>query len=173
MAEPMHRKLGRLLERGLFAARWIMAPVYFAMILMLALLALKFAKELAYDVLTVWDAADTEVIADALTLIDLSLVANLLLMVTLVGYEHFVSRLDRQDDGSRPAWLDQLDFSALKLKLIGSIISIAAIDLLKRFLEVHATPREELVLQTLVFLGFVLAGVLLAFMDWLSAKTHH
>jgi len=158
------------MERALFAARWIMAPVYFCMVVMLGLLAVKFVQELLLDIPKLLQSTETEVIADALTLIDLTLVANLLLMVTLVGYENFVSRLGLKDASERPLWLDHLDFSGLKLKLIASIVSIAAVDLLKRFLEVHATPREELVLQTGVFLGFVVAGVLLALMDRLS---HH
>jgi len=163
--------LHRMIERVLFASRWLMAPVYLCLAATLALIGVKFIQELVETVPHVLELKDTELIADALTLVDLTLVANLLLVVTLVGYENFVSPLDGTRLGERPSWLDHLDLGAVKQKLIGSIVSIAAIDLLKRFLEVHATPNQDLVIQVLIFMSFVVAGLLMALTEWLGTHS--
>jgi uncharacterized protein (TIGR00645 family) len=167
MSEPEPHAVSVAIQRGLVAARWIMVPLYLCMAIVLALIAAKFGEELVHAVPHVLEMQDTELIATALTLVDLTLVANLVSIVTLVGYENFVERMLPQA-GPLPAWLAHIDLGGLKLKLIASIISIAAIDLLKRYLEVNDTPRADLVVQTGVFLAFVLAGVMLAWMEKLS-----
>ena len=141
-----------------------MAPVYLGMAIILALLVVKFFQDLIHIVPHVLEMSEIELIANALNLVDLTLVANLVTMVSMVGYENFVGRL-LPEAGPLPGWLAHIDLSGLKLKLIASIISIAAIDLLKRYLEISDTPRADLVVQTGVFLAFVVAGLLLAFMD--------
>ncbi len=161
--------LQRAIERVLFSARWLMAPVYLCLAAMLVLIGVKFAQELVESVPRVLTMRDTELIAVALTLVDLTLVANLVMVVTLVGYENFVSPLDASAVTDRPGWLDHLDLSGVKQKLLGSIVSIAAIDLLKRFLEVTVTPNQDLLVQTLIFLAFVVAGLVMALTDRLSA----
>jgi uncharacterized protein (TIGR00645 family) len=111
----------------------------------------------------------------ALSLIDLSLAANLVLIVMFSGYENFVSKFDVGDHEDRPDWMGTVDFSALKLKLVASIVAISGIALLKSFLDLGAedkdlTPSDEksLMWQVIVHLTFVISGVLLAFMDWLT-----
>jgi uncharacterized protein (TIGR00645 family) len=166
MREP--DRISIAIQRGLFVARWIMAPIYLCMAVIVAMLAVKFVEELVHAVPRVLELSETQLIAFALNLVDLTLVANLISMVTLVGYENFVARLLPQA-GPLPAWLAHIDLGGLKVKLIASIISIAAIDLLKRYLEVTDAPRADLAEQTGVFLAFVVAGVLLAWMDRLSS----
>jgi uncharacterized protein (TIGR00645 family) len=116
-----------------------------------------------------------QVILVILTLIDLSLAGNLLLIVLFSGYENFVSKLDIEDTTDRPPWMGTVDFSGLKMKLIASIVAISGIHLLKRFMEIGETetPLDEPQLMWLVIihLTFVGSGVLLALMDWLTAQT--
>lgn len=169
-------------ERALFASRWLMAPMYMGLIVALLMLVVVFAKELIYYVPQVFvmgeGAIDAEdVILVVLTLIDLSLAGNLLLIVLFSGYENFVSKLDIAETTDRPPWMGTVDFSGLKMKLIASIVAISGIHLLKRFMEIGEVDAEapfneaQLYWLVVIHLTFVVSGVLLALMDWLAAKT--
>lgn len=150
----------RLIERSLFASRWMMAPMYIGLALSLLIQIL--------PVMTVNDA-----VLGVLALIDLSLAANLLLIVIFAGYENFVSRMDLQDHIDRPEWQGDVDFSALKLKLVASIVAISGIHLLKVFMDVGKYSPDHIKWMVVIHLVFVISGVLLARMDWISnhAKT--
>ena len=148
--------------------RWIMAPVCLALMAVLLLLGHRFFQELVSAVPTVPAMGIDDLVMLVLTLIDLTLAANLLVIIVMSGYENFVSRLRVEGHEDGPQWLGHIDFGALKLKLIASIVAIAGIHLLKTFLAIHDTPREEVLLQPLVHLGFCFTGVLLAWMDRLS-----
>ncbi len=171
----MKRSVERGFEQALFASRWLMAPMYLGLILSLAMLVIIFVRELAYYLPQVMTMSVEQGILVALTLIDLSLAANLLLIVVFSGYENFVSKLDIDDGGDRPDWMGTVDFSGLKLKLIASIVAISGIHLLKKFMEIgqgNWTPEQgqEFFWLTVIHLTFVASGVLLAGMDWLSAQ---
>ena len=93
------------------------------------------------------------------------------------GYENFVSKLDIDDGGDRPDWMGTVDFSGLKMKLIASIVAISGIHLLKRFMEIGDSVADakfgetELYWFVVIHLTFVVSGVMLAAMDWLSARS--
>jgi uncharacterized protein (TIGR00645 family) len=169
--------LEQVFERGLFASRWLMAPMYLGLSVALAMLTVIFIRELVYYLPQVMTLEAEQVILVVLTLIDLTLAANLLLIVLFSGYENFVSKLDIPEGSERPDWMGTVDFSALKMKLIASIVAISAIDLLKRFFaikDMSADPvavERELYWLVIVHLTFVCSGVLMALMDWLSAKS--
>jgi uncharacterized protein (TIGR00645 family) len=162
-------------ERGLFASRWLMAPMYLGLIVSLAMLVIVFTRELIHYAPQAFTMTSEQVILVVLTLIDLSLAGNLLLIVLFSGYENFVSKLDIDETNDRPPWMGTVDFSGLKMKLIASIVAISGIHLLKRFMEIGETeaPMDEPQLMWLVIihLTFVVSGVLLALMDWLTAQT--
>jgi uncharacterized protein (TIGR00645 family) len=160
-----------LIERGLFAARWLMAPVYVVMLLLLLLIVIKIVQQFVVAVPDLLALDVNRLIMLALSVIDLSLTGNLVIVVVLSGYENFVSRLDL-DETDRPAWLGKVDFAGLKLKLLGSIVAIASIDLLKTFLDVQDEPREQVLLRLGMYVGFVVAGVLLALMDRIAGGEH-
>ncbi|WP_207540571.1 TIGR00645 family protein [Sabulicella rubraurantiaca] len=162
------KRIERVVESAIFGMRWVMAPVYLALMAVLLLLAYRFFLELISAVGRVPGMGIDDLVILILTLIDLTLAANLLVIVVMSGYENFVSRLEVEGHEDRPQWLGHVDFSALKLKLIASIVAISGIHLLKTFLAIHETPREEVLLQLLVHLGFCITGVLLAWMDRLS-----
>ncbi len=168
----------RVLEQGLFSSRWLMVPFYVGLIAALAALIVVFFQELIHEIPHLWSATDPMsaegAILLALALIDLSLAANLVLIVIFSGYENFVSKIDVGEHEDRPEWMGTVDFSGLKLKLIASIVAISGIALLKAFLELgdgkpfDAAARDSLMWQVIVHLTFVVSGVLLAFMDWLT-----
>jgi uncharacterized protein (TIGR00645 family) len=164
-------------ERGLFASRWLMAPMYLGLVVSLAMLTVVFLKELLYYVPKALSMSADQGILAVLTLIDLSLAANLLLIVLFSGYENFVSKLDIPDTRDRPDWMGKVDFSGLKMKLIASIVAISGIHLLKVFMSlgkpdsVYTVSENTMYWMVVIHLTFVVSGVLLAAMDWLSART--
>jgi uncharacterized protein (TIGR00645 family) len=162
----------RRLERALFASRWLMAPFYVGLVCALALLLLVFLRELAAAALALDTLSAEGVILVVLTLVDLSLAGNLLLIVIFSGYENFISKLDIGDHVDRPDWMGTVDFSGLKMKLIASIVAISGIHLLKSFMYIGSQPvdGERLMWMTIIHLTFVISGVLLALMDFLSVR---
>ena len=161
-------------EQGLFASRWLMAPMYLGLVAVLGMMLAVFLRQTFYYVpqaLTM--SAETAILA-ALSLIDLTLAANLLLIVIFSGYENFVSRLDVGDEAKRPGWMVTVDFSGLKMKLIASIVAISAIALLKAFMELSegkVLSDRSLMWLVVIHVTFVVSGVLLALMDWLAGQT--
>ncbi|MFD2175278.1 TIGR00645 family protein [Rhodobacter lacus] len=163
----------RAIERVLFASRWLMAPMYLGLVGTLAILLWAFMLELYHFVLEIPQLDVDHAVMGALSLIDLSLAANLLLIVIFSGYENFVSRMDTADHEDRPDWQGEVDFSTLKLKLVASIVAISGIHLLKVFMDLEKYPQEKIIWMITIHLVFVVSGVLLATMDWISnhAKT--
>lgn len=162
----------RLIEKAIFASRWLMAPFYIGLIGALMVLLFSFCKELFYFVLKIPEITQNEAILGVLALIDISLAGNLLLMVIFAGYENFVSKLNIDvDHADIPEWRDSVDFSSLKLKLIASIVAISGIHLLKMFMEAGKSTKEELFWMVVIHIVFVISGVLLALMDYIAGMT--
>lgn len=163
----------RMLERGLFASRWLMAPMYVGLVGALMLMLYGFAMELVHLVTHLPALEVNDLILGALALIDLSLAGNLILIVIFSGYENFVSKLDTDMAEHRLEWQGTVDFSGLKLKLIASIVAISGIHLLKTFMDVGKTPPDQIRWMVIIHLVFVASGVLLALMDWITVKTKY
>lgn len=164
-------KAERILENGLFLSRWLMAPFYVGLVVALAMLLVVFVQELAAAIPHVLESDSEEIILVVLTLIDLSLAGNLVLIVVFSGYENFVSKINIEGHEDRPSWMGTLDFSGLKIKLVGSIVAISAISLLRAFMTLTQDTEID---QTRIFwlvmlhLTFVTSGVLFAVMDWVA-----
>jgi uncharacterized protein (TIGR00645 family) len=167
--------LEKILESILFNSRWILAPVYIGLVISLLMLLTAFVMELVEAVPHLLAMSTEEVILAVLSLIDLSLALNLVMIVVFSGYENFVSKIDTGDSEDRPNWMGTLDFSGLKMKLIGSIVAISAISLLRAFMALSSTaePFDEVRLKWMIILHltFIGSGVLFAVMDWVSAMT--
>jgi len=169
--------LERRFEETLFASRWLMAPMYLGLTLALAMLLIVFGREIIYYVPQIPTMTSEKAILAVLTLIDLTLAANLLVIVLFSGYENFVSKLDVDPGADRPEWMGTVDFSGLKMKLIASIVAISGIHLLKRFMEIGQSQADvvygqnELLWLVVIHLVFVVSGVLMAVMDWLVASS--
>ena len=175
----MHQR--KAIEKGLewllFNSRWLLAPFYLGLVVSLLLLLSAFIGELIHVAPQLFDfaGADPEqIILAVLSLIDLSLAGNLVVIVIFSGYENFVSRIDTHASEDRPTWMGTLDFSGLKMKLIGSIVAISAISLLRAFMTLGQPdePMDEPRLRWLVILHltFVFSGLLFAAMDWVGNR---
>ena len=174
MSEP--NTVERRFEKLLFASRWLMAPMYLGLVLALGMLLVVFTREIFYYVPQIMEMKSEDVILVVLTLIDLTLAANLLLIVLFSGYENFVSKFDFDTGADRPGWMGTVDFSGLKMKLIASIVAISAIDLLKWFMGIEeftdtAQMNQKFFWLVVVHLTFVVSGVLMALMDWLVSRS--
>jgi uncharacterized protein (TIGR00645 family) len=165
----------KTLESLLFNSRWLLAPVYIGLVLSLVFLLIAFVGEIVEALPHVIGMKTDDVILTALSLIDLSLALNLVLIVIFSGYENFVSKIDTGDSEDRPQWMGTLDFSGLKMKLIGSIVAISAISLLRAFMAIDEAvkPLDEAHLRWMVILHltFLASGVMFAFMDWIASVT--
>ena len=162
-------------EQVLFGSRWLMAPMYFGLVVSLGLIAFIFLRELVESFPAMLHESSDDAILVTLSLIDLTLAGNLILIVLFSGYENFVSKLNIDDGGDRPDWMGKVDFAGLKMKLVGSIVAISAIHLLKEFMELGrdgaAINSEHLMWLTVIHLTFVMSGLLLAVMDYLGARS--
>lgn len=176
--------LERLLEAGLFGGRWLLVPMYVGLVLVLPLLVWVFLAEVIHEAprLLTPDVQAEDAILLALSLVDLSLAGNLILIVILSGYENFVSKIDTGKGVDRPSWMGKVDFSSLKMKLIASIVAISAISLLKSFMSLtdHPESQNTLMWQVAIHMTFLASGVFMALMDWIhckaeevEARTHH
>ena len=160
-------------ERFLFASRWLLAPLYIGMVVALIAIGIKFFQELWHLITHIIEADGDALILGVLALLDLALLANLVVFVIFAGYEKFVSKISTARYAEdRPTWMGHVDFSGLKMKLIGSIIAISAIGLLQDFTEA-GTPeftQQEQLWRVILHVTFLLSGIAFAFMDWLGEK---
>ena len=165
-----HNSVENILERGLFASRWLMAPFYIGLVGALVILLYAFGMELLHLFSNLSTMTTSGAILGALALIDLSLAANLLIIVIFSGYENFVSEMNIGDHEDRPEWMGTVGFSTLKLKLIASIVAISGIHLLKIFMEIEKYTDREVMWLTIIHMVFVLSGVFLALMDKIASS---
>jgi uncharacterized protein (TIGR00645 family) len=159
------KKAEDLLESLVFRSRWLLAPFFFGLILAIAALLVKFAKQLAALFVAVVAGGEQEVIVSILALIDSALIASLLLIIAFSGYENFVSKIGTGDHEDRPAWMGKVGFSDLKLKMMGSIVAISAVELLKAFVDAYNLTNTQLGWRVGIHLAFVVSGVLFAVTD--------
>jgi uncharacterized protein (TIGR00645 family) len=166
----MTGKLEKFIERSLFASRWSLAPMYIGLAIALLLLLFSFLKELFECIMNISDFTQMQIILSCLSLIDISLAANLVLIVILSGFENFVSKMDLGDHKDIPEWQSAVDFSTLKLKLVSSMAAISGIQLLKTFMTIENTPVENLKWMVIIHGTFLLSGIFLAATDQISAN---
>lgn len=148
--------------------------MYLILIVVLILILYKFVMDVGHFIMIMNTLSENEWIIHVLQLLDLTLVANLVLIVALSGYENFVSKIDVAENHiDRPSWMGRLDFSGLKLKIIGSVVAISIIELLQDFLNVSTTMNFDVEFWRIALhLTFVLTGVVFAGMEILSEKRH-
>ncbi len=173
----MEKRLGAWLqetvENLIFWSRWLLAPLYVGLVISLFALVVKFGFEIWTLVSHISEPDTHTFVLDLLALLDLVLLGNLILIVLFAGYENFVSKIDAAEDSvDRPYWMGTVDFSGLKIKLIGSLVAISVIELLKDFISLSSHPKDipvtAIFWQVLIHLTFVVSGVLFAVMDYIS-----
>jgi len=176
------KSIEHLLEVLIFNSRWLLAPFYLGLVAGILILLVKFTQEFFHLIPHVLSGPESEIILAILTLVDMSLVANLLIIIVFSGYENFVSKIDTGGHEDRPDWMGKVDFSGLKIKVIASIVAISAIELLKSFVNVDSlgTPGEDwhwtiedkaLAWKVGIHFLLVVSGVLFALMDKVAEST--
>jgi len=170
MLQHSRQRTESVLEKTLFASRWLLAPFYLGLAVSIAILLIKFMQELFHLAMKAFVASEADTILGVLTLVDLSLTGSLLLIVMFSGYENFVSKIDHSGHRDWPEWMGSIDFTALKIKLLGSIVAISAIQLLKQFMDVRTASDRDLLWYVIIHVVFVVSSVLLALSDRLSGE---
>ena len=167
------KKFQHFLEVFIFGARWLLAPLYIGLVGALALLLWRYGIEFLSLATHINSSDAHDFTLDLLGLLDLVLLGNLVLIVLFAGYENFVSKIEVAERSTdRPSWMGTIDFSGLKLKLIGSLVALSVIELLKDFIELSNHESEEVgqgtIWRIIIHLTFVVSGVLFAVMDRLG-----
>ena len=170
MFERSRETIESVLEKTLFASRWLLAPFYLGLAVGIGILLIKFVQELFHLAQKAFVASEADAILGVLTLVDLSLTGSLLLIVIFSGYENFVSKIDHTSHRDWPEWMGTIDFTALKIKLLGSIVAISAIQLLKQFMDVKTASDRDLAWYVIIHVVFVVSSVLLALSDRISGE---
>ena len=161
----------------MFGSRWLLAPFYVGLVVALIVILVKFFEEVWHLVTHIFSIEGEQLILSVLALLDLTLLANLVLIVIFAGYENFVSKIAvARNAEDRPSWMGRVDFSGLKMKLIGSIVAISVIGLLQDFTgwvltdSEYTVTAEQQFWRIMLHLTFLLSGVGFAFMDWLAER---
>jgi len=159
------------LEYFIFWSRWLQAPLYLGLIVAQGVYVFQFMHELAILVTKAGALTESEVMLIVLGLIDVVMIANLLIMVIIGGYETFVSRLDLEGHPDQPEWLSHVNAGVLKVKLAVALISISSIHLLRTFINAAHVEDRVIISQVAIHLAFLLSAIAIAFTDKLMMQT--
>jgi len=172
-----HQTPAAMIGWSIFASRWIQAPLYIGLILAQAVYVVKFWKQLVHLITDFGHFDENEVMLIVLGLVDVVMIANLLIMVIIGGYETFVSRIKQvSDHPDQPEWLSHVNATVLKVKLAMAIVGISSIHLLKTFIEYGTEntglTENEVMWQTIIHVVFVASAVGLAYIDRYLSPQH-
>ncbi|WP_120177812.1 TIGR00645 family protein [Sutterella megalosphaeroides] len=159
-------------ERLMYAARWLLAPIYIGLSAALLALAIKFFQEVFHILPHVLELAEADLILGILSLIDMGLVGGLIVTVMFSGYENFVSALNIGEHTEKLEWLGKMDAGSLKNKVAASIVAISSIHLLRVFMELQTIPDSKLLWYVVIHLTFVLSAVVMAKIDLMHKEAH-
>jgi uncharacterized protein (TIGR00645 family) len=164
-------RIQRGIEAIVFNSRWLVAPFLFGLVIGLAALLVKFVFKLVDFVANVQVTAPADVMVGILNLVDLTLTANLIVIVICSSYENFLAPIDHATHPNWPAGLINIGFAGLKQKLLGSIVAIAAVNVLEWFMDIdqHA-DNTKLIWVVTILIAFATAMLLLAIADRISAE---
>jgi uncharacterized protein (TIGR00645 family) len=160
------KSLELFVERVILASRWLLVIFYIGLAIALALYAVSFGAKLWKFATHLFTIDEAESILDMLGLIDAALVASLVVMVIISGYENFVSKFD----GADVHWLGQIDAGSLKIKVASTIVAISSIHLLQVFLNLTGYTTDQLIWFTVIHLAFVVSAFFLAYIDRIGGK---
>ena len=161
----------QVVEKVLFGDRLLLAPLYVGLLLSLVPLIYRFFIEFLHLMEGVATLRMQEITLKILELLDVVLLGNLIIIVIFAGYENFVSKINVATDSvDRPHWMGRVDYSGLKIKLIGSLVAISVIELLKDFMMEGAYDDKTQMWRIIIHVTFVISGVLFALMDFIADK---
>ena len=154
--------LERFIESTVFYSRWLLAPMFVGLALGLVVLLVSFVSEFIHFFSGTGVLHSKESALFILELIDLTLIASLVCMVTIAGYENFISKIDFKENLERPDWMGKVDFAGLKLKVISALVAISSIELLKVFLNSSNYEQDEILWRVIIHSVFVFSGLIFA-----------
>jgi len=163
------KKLEHLVESVILASRWLLVVFYLGLAIALGLYALSFLRKLYDFTIKVMVVEETDAILKMLALIDAALVASLVVMVIISGYENFVSRFDNAD--SEVSFLGKIDAGSLKIKVASTIVAISSIHLLQIFLNIASYTDNQVMWLTIMHMAFVFSALFLAYIDRVMSMT--
>lgn len=161
----MSNKSEIIFEKIIFSSRWIQAPLYAGLILGGMLYTYKYLVELIHLCTSINEISETLLMLGVLTLVDITMVANLLVMVIIGGYSTFVSRLDIDKHEDKPEWLQKIDAGSLKVKLAGSLVGVSGIHLLQTFINIKNHESEHVMWQVIIHVVFLFSALMLAYTE--------
>jgi len=176
------------LSQLIFWSRWLQAPLYLGLIVAQGVYVYHFMIELSHLVTGANKIGESEIMLIVLGLIDVVMIANLLIMVIIGGYETFVSRLNLKEHPDQPEWLSHVNAATMKIKLSMALIGISSIHLLKTFIEIGnveipagttAALAEQLVSagqveakwQVIIHMTFIISAIAMAYTDRIMTRT--
>jgi len=160
----------KLLERALYRARWLLAPIYLGLSLALVALGIKFFQECIHLLVHIVELKEADMVLVVLSLIDMAMVGGLIVMVMMSGYENFVSQLDVAEGEEKLSWLGKMDSSSLKNKIAASIVAISSIHLLKVFMNAENINNDKLPWYMALHITFVLSAFAMGYLDMLNGR---
>lgn len=155
----------KMVERAMYAARWLLAPIYLGLSLAIVALAIKFFQEILHVLPNILAMTEADLVLVVLSLIDIALVSGLIVMVMFTSYENFVSRIDLSERTESLSWLGTLDTNSLKTKVAASIVAISSIHLLKIFMNASNVDNQKLLWYVVIHMTFVVSAVAMGLLD--------
>jgi uncharacterized protein (TIGR00645 family) len=168
----MSSKFETVFEKIIFSSRWLQAPLYAGLIIGGMLYTYKYLVELIHLCTTINEISETALMLGVLTLVDITMVANLLIMVIVGGYSTFVSRLDIDAHEDKPEWLQKIDAGSLKVKLAGSLVGVSSIHLLQTFINIKNNESEHVMWQVIIHVVFLFSALMLAYTEKILHQKH-
>jgi uncharacterized protein (TIGR00645 family) len=165
------KKPTALLESIIFGSRWLQAPLYLGLIAAQGVYVYQFMHELAILITKTGSLSEAEVMLIVLGLIDVVMIANLLIMVIIGGYETFVSKLDLEGNPDQPEWLSHVNAGVLKVKLAVALISISSIHLLRTFINAGQVEDRVIYAQIAIHASFLVSALAIAWTDKIMIQT--
>lgn len=165
------QKTVKVMEHLIFWSRWLQAPLYLGLIAAQGVYVYHFMHELLHLVTKAGSLTETEVMLIVLGLIDVVMIANLLTMVIIGGYETFVSKLDLEGNPDQPEWLSHVNAGVLKVKLAVALISISSIHLLRTFINAPQTEDRVVIIQVAIHVAFLISAIAIAWTDRIMMQT--
>jgi uncharacterized protein (TIGR00645 family) len=160
------KRLELFVEQIILASRWLLVVFYLGLAVALGVYAVTFGGKLMSFVSKSLAMDEADAILSMLSLIDAALVASLVVMVIIAGYENFVSKFD---ENSEVHWLGTIDAGSLKIKVASTIVAISSIDLLQIFLDLTKYTNDKIMWATLMHLAFVFSALILAYVDRMTS----
>jgi uncharacterized protein (TIGR00645 family) len=177
-----------MLSQMIFWSRWLQAPLYLGLIVAQGVYVYHFMVELTHLVTGAAKIGESEIMLIVLGLIDVVMIANLLIMVIIGGYETFVSRLNLREHPDQPEWLSHVNAATMKIKLSMALVGISSVHLLKTFINVGsvdipagigpamaeqliAASQVEVKWQVIIHLTFIVSAIAMAYTDRIMTRT--